>query len=82
MAGSDDYTSESNMELTFRPATATEPRCGDVQITDEEALEDDESFNVLLGSFDNAVVIDPNTATITIRNDDSEFTEHFFSGYS
>ena len=61
------------MELTFRPATATESRCGDIQITNEDILEDDESFDVILGSSDNAVVINPNVATVTIRNDDSKF---------
>ena len=71
--GSDDYTSVSNMELSFQPATATEPSCGDVQITNEDILEDDESFIVTLDSSDNAIVIDSNTATVTIRNDDSKF---------
>ena len=71
--GSDDYTSVSSMELTFRPAIATEPRCGDIQITNEDVLEDDESFDVILFSSDNAVVINPSTATVTIRNDDSKF---------
>ncbi len=78
-AGSDDYTSVSSMELTFQPATATEPRCGDIQIVNEDVLEEDESFNVILGSSDNAVVVDSNTATVTIRNDDSKFHQ-IFSG--
>jgi hypothetical protein len=76
------------MELTFQPATATEPRCGDVQITNEDILEDDESFSVVLGSSDNAVVVDSSTATVTIRNDDSKFTKYcltnrnyFYFGY-
>ena len=61
------------MELTFRPATATEPRCGNIQIANEEILENSESFNVILGSSDNSVVVNPDTATITILNDDSKF---------
>ena len=71
--GSDDYTSVSSMELTFRPATSTDPQCGDIQITDEDILEDDESFNVILGSSDSAVMVNPSTATVTIRNDDGKF---------
>lgn len=61
------------MELSFQPATATEPSCGDVQITNEDILEVDESFIVILDSSDNAVVINSNTAAVTIRNDDSKF---------
>ena len=71
--GSDDYTSVSSMELSFQPATVTEPSCGDVQIANEDILEDDESFTVILDSSDNAVVINSNTVTVTIRNDDSKF---------
>ena len=61
------------MELTFRPATATESHCGDIQITNEDVLENDESFDVILGSSDSAVIINPSTTTVTIRNDDSKF---------
>lgn len=61
------------MELSFQPATANEPSCGDVQIANEDILEDDESFSVILDSSDNAVVINSNTATVTISNDDSKF---------
>lgn len=71
--GSDDYTSVSSMELTFRPATSTNPQCGDIQITDEDILEDDESFSVILDSSDGTVMVSPSTATVTVRNDDGKF---------
>ena len=76
--GPDDYTSVSSMEFTFRPVTATEPRCRDIQITNEEVLENNESFLVILGSSDNAVLINQDTTNVTIFNDDSKFHCNLF----
>lgn len=71
-AGPDDYISVSSVELTFHPATATEPHCEDIQIRNEEILENEERFSIFLTSSDSAIDISPSTATVTIQNDDSK----------
>ena len=68
----DDYIPVSNMELTFQPAPTPQPQCDDIQLENDNIVESDEIFRVILSSTDSAVVTDPNTATVTISNDDSK----------
>ena len=60
------------MELRFRVASATQPQCADIQLVDDSILENDETFLVILSSSDSVVMINPNTATVTISNDDGK----------
>ena len=71
-AGPDDYTSMSNVELTFRPISANVPQCGNLLLANDDILESDESFLVTLSSPDGAVVFTPDATTVTINNDDSK----------
>ena len=75
-----DYTSVSNMELIFRQASASEPLCNNIQLENDDILESDESFFVILSSSDRAVTLEPNNATVIINNDDSKWFS--FTGWT
>ena len=53
----------------------TTMRCVDVTIINEDIVENDETFNIMLSSSDSSVEISTmsNQATATITNDDREF---------
>ena len=69
--GPADYISRSSVELIFEPGTVAE-RCSNPLIRNDVVVEDDESFRVILSSSDSAVVTTPDTAFVTINNDDSK----------
>lgn len=58
------------MALVFQPETARQ--CASVNIMDDSSLEFDETFLVMLSTQDQAIVLDPVSATLTILNDDSK----------
>ena len=46
-----------------------------VPIEDDNILENPENFNAVLSSTDPAAVLDPDTATVTITDNDGEYCE-------
>lgn len=60
------------MELRFGVASANQPECANILLVDDDILENDETFFVVLSSSDIAVTINPDTATVTINNDDGK----------
>ena len=61
------------MELTFQPAPTPQPQCDNIQLENDNIVENNEIFQVILTSIDSAVVTDPNNTTVTINNDDSKW---------
>ena len=59
-------------QLTFQPSQADVPQCEDVPIQEDTILETNESFTVELSTTDPDVILDPQSATVTIFDDDSE----------
>ena len=59
------------MSLVFGKSTTT--LVIPVQIEDDNILENPENFNAVLSSTDPAVVLDPDTATVTITDNDGEY---------
>lgn len=68
---SDDYTSLTNAELMFVPATTEQ--CTLITIDLDTVVENTEIFSVQLGTRDQDVILFPTTASILILDDDSEF---------
>ena len=53
--------------------TSNEPHCEDVAITDDDILEDTESFRIILSTSDPDVILgDPSSASVMIVDNDSE----------
>lgn len=73
----EDYTPLSGVELTFEQG-ATE-RCINLQLAADNVLEDDENFQLILTSSDDAVITNPDTTVVTINNDDSKLVIFFNS---
>ena len=73
---SDDYTSLTNAELTFVPATTEQ--CTLITIDLDTVVENTEIFSVQLGTRDQDVILFPTTASILILDDDSEFFLYIF----
>ena len=48
-------------------------QCSQVDITNDEIVENDETFFVQLGSSDDAINISVSSATVTITDDDCEY---------
>ena len=73
IAGPGDYIPMFNAELTFNPDTNGEPQCVDLQLQNDDILESDESFLIILSQTidDAAVVLGLDTATVIISDDDS-----------
>ena len=65
-----DFTSVTT-QLTFQPSQANVPQCEDVPIQEDIILETNESFTVELSTTDPDVILDPQSATVTIMDDDS-----------
>ena len=53
-------------------------QCTNLSLLADSIVEEDESFNVILGSSDNGVSVDPTPLTVVILNNDCEC----FEGYS
>ena len=57
-------------QLTFQPGETE--LCIQITIIDDVILEDNETFSVGLITTDQAVILNPSSATVTILNNDSE----------
>lgn len=67
--GNVDFTSLSNVSLIFTGANGLD--CVDIFILDDETVEVNETFSVLLASPNAAVDISQNSANITVIDDDT-----------
>ena len=65
-----DFTSVS-AQLIFQPSQADVQQCEDVPILEDTILEPNESFTVELITTDLDVILDPQSATVTITDNDS-----------
>ena len=68
----DDFLLPAN-QLTFNPGNGLQRDCATITVTSDTILEDDESFSVMLTTTDPDVTISPNTAVVTLTNDDSKY---------
>lgn len=68
--GQHDFTTASNMVVSFQLSSANERQCVEIQIEDDSILESTETFQVILNTTDRAVEIDFSTATINILDND------------
>ena len=66
---SDDYAA-GNMAFTLSPSMLE--RCFPVEPVDDDILEDDEQFTLILSTTEMRVNTSPDTATVTIVDNDSE----------
>jgi len=57
-------------EVTFPASTTT--LCSNISVSGDSVLEDNEVFTVRLNTLDQAVLLSPSSATVTIMDDDSE----------
>ena len=60
-------------QLTFNPGSGLQRDCATITVVSDTILEDDESFSVVLTTTDPDVTIDPNTAVVTLTNDDGKY---------
>ena len=60
-------------QLTFNPGSGLQRDCATITVGSDTILEDDESFSVVLTSTDPDVTINPNTAVVTLTNDDGKY---------
>ena len=67
-----DYTAITNMELTF--SATVQPQTVPITIADGNVVEGLKTFNVTLTTTDNAVVLNPMTATVDIQDDDGKLS--------
>ena len=58
------------MPLTFQPMSASDPQCAPIAIANDNILEADESFSVVLTSTDEAAMLNPSSASVTIIDND------------
>ena len=70
IADPDDYTETSQM-LTFMEGISDV--CTSIRITDDNVLEDDESFLLTLTTSEPRVTLDPEQGSVLIIDDDSEW---------
>ena len=69
IAGPGDYT-EVSVQLSFQPGESE--MCTAISITNDAILEDSETFSVQINTTDQAVILNPSSATVTILDNDSE----------
>jgi len=67
-----DYTAITSMELTF--SVTVQSQTVPIIIADGDVVEGLETFNVTLTTTDNAVVLNPVTATVDIQDDDGKLS--------
>ena len=60
-------------QLTFNPGNGLQRDCATITVGSNTILEDDESFSVELTTTDPDVTISPNTAVVTITDDESKY---------
>ena len=68
----DDFSLPTT-QLTFNPGNGLQRDCATIMVGSDTILEDDKSFSVELTTTDPDVTISPNTAVVTITNDDSKY---------
>ena len=74
-----DYTAVDEL-LTFEPSDAAEQSiCHPVVVKDDRAVEGAEFFLLRLTSSDPVVVLEPDSATVTITDGDGRFTHMYDS---
>ena len=69
-------------QLTFNPGSGLQRDCATITVGNDTILEDDESFSVVLTSTDPDVTINPNTAVVTLTNDDGKYLCLTILGYN
>ena len=62
---------DTSAVLTFNGSTPLQ--CSPVVITNDEIVENNETFFIQLGSLDDAINISVSSATVTITDDDCEY---------
>ena len=67
-----DFTSVT-AQLIFQPSQADVPQCEDVPILEDTILETNEFFTVELSTTDPVVILSPQSATVTITDNDSMY---------
>lgn len=65
-----DFTPLVDMLVVFEPGSGSLLECENISINNDTILEDDEQFTVALTTLDSDVTVRPNTATVTIIDDD------------
>ena len=60
-------------QLIFNPGNGLQRDCATITVTNDTILEDDELFSVVLTTTDPDVTISPNTAVVTLTNDDGKY---------
>ena len=73
---SDDYAQPTPMELTI--VAGTDQQCTSISISNDPILEYDELFSVQLNTTDQAVILRPSSANITIGDDDGKSFSHIW----
>ena len=79
MIGSSDFEPLSNSVLTFTSSTLEQSVT--IKLIPDDVLENNETFLVSLMSDDPAVVLSPNIATVTIRDNDCMLQLYYFLFY-
>ncbi len=69
-----DFTPLMDLLVTFEPGAGSLLECENISITNDTILENDEQFLVALTTPDTDITIRPNIATVTIIDDDGNFT--------
>ena len=70
----DDYTFPPTNLTFFRGSTDSTSECANISITDDTALEGDQTFTVMLTTSDPDVAVRNSMTTITIEDNDSKLT--------
>ena len=64
------------VRLTFLSGQTQQRLCYDISITNDQLLENNEMFQVLLMGDDSDLIFSPNSATVTIVDSSSEYHIH------
>lgn len=78
--GGQDFTTVSNGVVSFQPSSSSEPQCSEIPIEDDNTLESNENFQVILDTADRAVEINSSTADVNILDNDSKIII-FYASY-
>ena len=70
-AAGNDYSTMSG-ELLFQPEVSNQPQCADIPIFNDETLETNEFFLVVLVNESVSVDLSQNVTAVTILDDDSK----------
>lgn len=67
---SSDYTAVSSDKIFVTGSTNGATRCVNITIIDDNALEGEQTFSVILTTEDSAIILGIPTAIVTIQDDD------------